>query len=116
MIRRVCLAVLTWTAFASAQWIDHPTPGIPRTADGKPNLTAPVPKAADGKPDLSGLWQRTRGTEQRRAAGLATGPSLEDFLRPEEKIPPLRPAAEALLQQRRANFMADRPSARCLPH
>jgi hypothetical protein len=116
MIRRVCLIALTCTFCASAQWIDQPTPGIPRTADGKPNLAAAVPKAADGKPDLSGLWQRTRGTEQRRTAGLAMGPNLEDFMRPGEKIPPLLPAAEALYQQRKANFMADRPSARCLPH
>jgi hypothetical protein len=40
-----------------AQWLDFRTPGIPRTADGKPNLTAPAPKTPDGKPDLSGLWQ-----------------------------------------------------------
>jgi hypothetical protein len=26
---------------AAAQWLNYPTPGIPRTADGKPNLTAP---------------------------------------------------------------------------
>jgi len=44
------------TATASAQWIKYPTPGIPRTADGKPNLSAPAPKTPDGKPDLSGLW------------------------------------------------------------
>src|SRR2546427_12162931 len=42
----------------AAQWVTHPTPAIPRTADGKPNLTAPAPRTADGKPDLSGLWQR----------------------------------------------------------
>src|SRR5262245_4669777 len=40
-----------------AQWLDWRTPGIPRTADGKPNLTAPAPRTADGKPDLSGVWQ-----------------------------------------------------------
>jgi hypothetical protein len=40
----------------AAQWIDRPTPGIPRTANGKPNLSAPAPRTADGKPDLSGLW------------------------------------------------------------
>jgi hypothetical protein len=116
VIRRVWLATLTCSVAAFAQWIEYPTPGIPRTADGKPNLAAPVPKAPDGKPDLSGLWQRAPGINQRRAAGLAMGPNLEDFMRPGEKIPPLLPAAEALYQQRRANFMADRPSARCLPH
>src|SRR6059036_685504 len=24
-----------------AQWVDYPTPGVPRTADGKPDLAAP---------------------------------------------------------------------------
>ena len=38
-----------------AQWLDFRTPGIPRTADGKPNLAAPAPKTLDGKPDLSGI-------------------------------------------------------------
>ncbi len=40
---------------SSAQWINFPTPDIPRTADGKPNLSAPAPKMADGKPDFSGV-------------------------------------------------------------
>jgi hypothetical protein len=39
-----------------AQWLDYPTPGVPRTPDGKPNMTAPAPRTADGKPDLSGMW------------------------------------------------------------
>ncbi len=41
---------------ANAQWLNFPTPGTPRTKDGKPNLTAPTPRALDGKPDLSGVW------------------------------------------------------------
>ena len=40
----------------SAQWLRYPTPGIPRLADGKPNLSAPAPRA-NGKPDLSGLCE-----------------------------------------------------------
>ena len=40
----------------AAQWAQYRTPGIPRTADGRPNLTAPAPRTADGKPDLTGLW------------------------------------------------------------
>ena len=115
MIHRVFLVVAICAVSASAQWLDYPTPGIPRTAGGKPNLTAPVPKAADGHPDLSGLWLRVRNPNE-RVTVLAIGPNLEDFMRPGEKIPPLLPAAEALHQKRMANFMADRPSAHCLPH
>ena len=44
-----------------AQWPSHPTPGVPRLPDGKPNLRAPAPRTADGKPDLSGLWRNVRG-------------------------------------------------------
>src|SRR5437588_12503006 len=41
-----------------AQWANYATPHVARTADGKPNLTAPAPRTADGKPDLSGLWDK----------------------------------------------------------
>jgi hypothetical protein len=51
----VLSAALTFPA--AAQWLDYPTPGIPRSADGKPNLSAPAPRTADGKPDFSGLWR-----------------------------------------------------------
>jgi hypothetical protein len=56
-----------------AQWLDFPTPGIPRTPDGKPNLSAPAPRTADGKPDLSGVWmhERTSVAEMRRLYGAA---------------------------------------------
>ena len=40
-----------------AQWLNYPTPGIPRLTDGKPDLNAPAPRTADGKPDLSGMWR-----------------------------------------------------------
>ena len=40
-----------------AQWLNYPTAGVPRSGDGKPNLSAPAPKTADGKPDFSGMWQ-----------------------------------------------------------
>jgi hypothetical protein len=40
----------------SAQWLNYPTAGVPRTADGQPNMSAPAPRTADGRPDLSGMW------------------------------------------------------------
>jgi hypothetical protein len=54
---RSIAGLIILSALAPAQWLDYPTPGIPRTADGKPNFTAPAPRTADGKPDLSGLWR-----------------------------------------------------------
>ena len=53
----VVLAILVSGQLA-AQWLKQPTSGIPRTADGKPNLTAPPPRTPDGRPDLSGLWTK----------------------------------------------------------
>src|SRR5438270_10796047 len=47
------------------QWLDYPTPGVPRTADGKVNMSAPAPRTADGKPDFSGM----RGWETRANCG-----------------------------------------------
>jgi hypothetical protein len=41
----------------SAQWLNHPTDGLPRLTDGRPDLAAPAPRTADGKPDLSGVWR-----------------------------------------------------------
>ena len=56
---------------AYAQWSNFPTPGTPRTRDGKPNLAAPPPRALDGKPDLSGVWmhEKTSVDEVRRLFG-----------------------------------------------
>src|SRR5438876_1969555 len=58
----VARSILTLIVFVStvmpgsAQWLNYPTPGIPRTPDGKPNLSAPAPRTPDGKPDFSGIW------------------------------------------------------------
>src|SRR5713101_7337736 len=57
MISHRLAAVLLMSIPAAAQWLNYPTPGVPRTADGKPNLSAPVPRTADGRPDLSGIWR-----------------------------------------------------------
>ena len=63
-----CLAMVS--AGAQAQWLNFPTPGIPRTRDGKPNLSAPTPRMG-GKPDLSGVWMHETTTveEIRRLFG-----------------------------------------------
>jgi hypothetical protein len=60
-VQGITFATLAVAAFfvnsAQAQWLNYKTPGIPRLANGKPNLSAPAPRTADGKPDLSGFWR-----------------------------------------------------------
>lgn len=109
----------------AAQW-DYRDPRIPRTKDGKPNLTAPVPRL-NGKPDLSGLWQAERSSESEYASALGsefskvqtdlhdiTKHALNVFwgLKPEEE--PLRPEAAAILKQR-GGSPQEYPHVRCLP-
>ena len=62
-LRHAVIAVLCTAAVATAhaQWLKYPAAGIPRTKDGKPNLTARAPRTSDGRPDLSGVWT-TDGT------------------------------------------------------
>jgi hypothetical protein len=96
------VALLSTLAPLSAQWLHYPTPGIPRTPDGKPNLSAPAPKTPDGKPDLSGIW---RGPEDKFFRDLANGAEV-----------PMLPWAAELYKQRRENLEKGHPSERCLGH
>jgi hypothetical protein len=95
------LASLLPTASA-AQWLNYPTPGIPRLPDGKPNLSAPAPRTADGKPDLSGVW---------RGAGPLYRFNIAQDLKPED----IQPWAEELFLKRVRDSRKDSPLARCLP-
>jgi hypothetical protein len=53
-MRFLCSTILL-AVTAHGQWIGYKVPGVPRTKDGKPNLSAPAPRV-NGKPDLSGIW------------------------------------------------------------
>jgi hypothetical protein len=86
----------------AAQWVHYPTPGTPRTTDGKPNLAAPVKRTPDGKPDLAGVWQRVSSTYRRNIAAN---------LKPEE----VQPWARELVQQRQEDLGKGHMSVRCLP-
>lgn len=98
-------AVLFATA-VSAQWINYPTPGIPRTADGKPNLLAPAPRGADGKPDLSGLWE---------PVSKGADPQFLDIAKNIAAGLPFQPWAAALVKARRADENKDDPDGHCQP-
>jgi len=88
---------------APAQWLDYPTPGIPRTKDGKANLSAPAPRTPDGKPDTSGVWRGPGAGSYDRNVARDLKPS------------DIQPWAEAIYQQRVRDLGKDAPRANCLP-
>src|SRR3984957_9441174 len=87
---------------ADAQWLNHPTPGIPRTKDGKPDLSAPAPKLPDGKPDLGVIWL---------VPGLKSLINIPADL----KEVPFQPWAAAEYKQRMDTKGKDDPNNFCLP-
>jgi len=101
MLRWLIVCALA-SAVTSAQGLRVPDPRLPRTSDGRPNLTAPSPKTQDGKPDLSGIWNSLDG---KFLSNLAAGGG----------VVPMQPAAAALYKERQGYDPKDRPSARCLP-
>lgn len=128
----VLLILVTLLAHAaSAQWVNYPTPGTPRTRDGKPDLTARTPRAPDGKPDLSGVWhvQPTSLAEMKRLFGDGVDaiqvPGMEvdtiskyainillDFKREDA---PVRPGIGEVLKRRMDGGPEVFPPTYCLP-
>ena len=104
-MRKIAIALALWLypVCLSAQWLDWRTPGIPRTADGKPDLSAPTPRAPDGKPDFSGVWQPE------------TNPYRFDLIQDLKDEAIFRPAAEAVFLTRLDDFRRDDPVTNCLP-
>ena len=89
---------------ALAQWTKVPAAAIPRTADGKPNLSAPAPRLADGKPDLGGIWTAPPKYLRNLAADLKS----DDVS--------FQPWAKTLYDERAAGLhWKEEPDANCLP-
>jgi hypothetical protein len=115
---RIGIALAALCFGVQAQWLHEPTPGAPRTADGKVNMTGPVPRV-DGKPDLSGIWQ-AEGTPRTPGTLFGLGEStnskyfrdiLSDFKPGEE---PLTPEGREMLRQH-GQPGAFNPTLNCLP-
>lgn len=99
---------------AHGQWLNYPTPGLPRTADGKPDLAAPAP-TRDGHPDLTGVWVSECGIYGRDACFPKQGLffDLARGLAPDDVV--MTPWAAAIAKQRSSRDHVDDPVGYCLP-
>jgi hypothetical protein len=145
-VKRTVLAVAAALVLGSwglhAQWPPYPTPGVPRTPDGKPDLNAPAPRTADGKPDLAGVWETAPcigcappiidglGGPPAAPGGRGAGGTTPATPPPPptgafvfgnigSQLPgreaPYQPWAADLVKQRMADNSKDNPDAHCLP-
>lgn len=92
-IASVLFIFLTTPAYA--QWLNHPTPGLPRGTDGQPLLSAPAPRTHDDQLDFSGVW----------AGGGSPYPPSSD----------LSPWVNQAIERHAENFYKERPMYQCLP-
>ena len=105
----------------AAQWPPYATPGVPRTADGKPDVEAQAPRTPQGTVDLSGLWQYVRrpGLPEPQPGALGQprvgtsqfwdlGTGLTEPI-------PFTPWARDVRAKRMADESKNNPDAHCLP-
>jgi hypothetical protein len=99
------IILVTLPFSASAQWEPYPWKNVPRTADGKVDMSAPPRRTPDGRIDLSGFWVPTQPVKhlQNLAADLNPGEV------------PLQAWAEAVYKERIETNGKDHPGVRCLP-
>jgi hypothetical protein len=111
------IVIALQAALSGAQWVKYPTPGVPKTAAGAPNLTAPAPKTADGKPDLSGIWitEDDRPCPADGCADMKVSQQFGDIGWGLKGGLPYQPWAAALTKQRTAELRLNDPNSQCLP-
>ncbi len=119
---RLLVAAALTALFATsgrAQWVNHPTSGVPRTKDGKVNLAAAAPKTREGRPDLSGIWQAEPDPKgQPGGVENAVNPRYFVNVAADRHSPtdlPFQSAAADLFRQRLSGTGSDDPLTRCVP-
>jgi len=103
------------------QWLHLTTAGVPRRADGSPNLEAPARKTADGKPDFSGMWvpreelgcnEKERGVQ---CTELPLTPQVINIATGLKGGLPYQPWAAELVKKRRSEMGVNDPHTHCMP-
>jgi hypothetical protein len=100
-----------------AQWLNHPTAGVPRLPDGAPNLEAPTPRTPDGKPDFSGTWE-PEGNRPCPDGGCLDMKVPQEFVNIGWGLKgglPYQPWAAEAVRSRMEQNGKDDPVSRCLP-
>jgi hypothetical protein len=125
-------AAVLWTVLVFAiglpapgfgQWLHYPTEGVPRNADGTPNMKAPTPRLPGGKPDFSGIWHAFTMRHCQDNAGqfipcgieIGGSPLMGNLGRNLPGGLPYKPDVAKMVQQRRADLGREDPHVRCLP-
>jgi len=103
IVALVAALLLSAAESPTGQWLKIPTPGIPRTADGRADLNAPAPRRPDGRPVLAGLWRPSGKLIFDITGGLKPGDTI-----------PYQPWAETLYKKRVANDFRDDPTSNCI--
>ena len=107
--------ILALSPAAFGQYVDYPTPNVPRTPDGKPDMNAPTPRTADGHPDFSGMYGWVTAAN--------CGAKCNDTQIPREFINiafslkeklPYQPWAAELVKKRSVEQGSD-PNVHCMP-